>query len=234
MTLRQELQRAVHRNSIDFTGLLALLPRNRSATAAATARDNATQPRHWSAGATAGLEAGDQPEAALHTGPRPAHQTGDDPGQDDRARRGRAALSPMPGQLMAARLRADCATPSVPSASKRTTVTIDEDRPLGVSWNIPGTRGANASLIRRTDRGFRAGRLRDCAACHHVALLIPDFLLRLGLSPQTKVLDLTERVRCRGCRAKGRAIVSIKWRSQITSAKRRMWRSSVKARCRAP
>jgi hypothetical protein len=30
----------------------------------------------------------------------------------------------------------------------------------------------------------------DCAACHHVALLAPEFLLRLGLSPLTKVLDL--------------------------------------------
>ena len=30
----------------------------------------------------------------------------------------------------------------------------------------------------------------DCAACDHVALLTPDFLLRLGLSPQAKVLDL--------------------------------------------
>jgi hypothetical protein len=30
----------------------------------------------------------------------------------------------------------------------------------------------------------------DCATCHHVALLTPDFLLRLGLSPQAKVLDL--------------------------------------------
>jgi hypothetical protein len=26
----------------------------------------------------------------------------------------------------------------------------------------------------------------DCAACHHVALLAPDFLLRHGLTPQTK------------------------------------------------
>jgi hypothetical protein len=34
----------------------------------------------------------------------------------------------------------------------------------------------------------------DCAACHHVALLTPEFLLRLGLSPQAKVLDLKERV----------------------------------------
>jgi hypothetical protein len=31
----------------------------------------------------------------------------------------------------------------------------------------------------------------DCAACHHVALLTPDFLLRLR--PQAKVLDLKWR-----------------------------------------
>ena len=37
----------------------------------------------------------------------------------------------------------------------------------------------------------------DCAACLHVALLTPEFVRRLGLSPQTKVLDLKERVR--GC-----------------------------------
>jgi hypothetical protein len=52
----------------------------------------------------------------------------------------------------------------------------------------------------------------DCAACHHVALLTPEFLLWLGLSPQTKVLDLKWRVRCRGCGARKRAVVSIKWR----------------------
>jgi hypothetical protein len=52
----------------------------------------------------------------------------------------------------------------------------------------------------------------DCAACHHVALLTPEALLRAGLSPPTKVLDLKERLRCRGCGRKGRAMVSIKWR----------------------
>jgi hypothetical protein len=30
----------------------------------------------------------------------------------------------------------------------------------------------------------------DCAACHRVALLTPEWLLRFGLSPATKVLDL--------------------------------------------
>jgi hypothetical protein len=54
----------------------------------------------------------------------------------------------------------------------------------------------------------------DCAACHHVAVLAREFLLRLGLSPQTKVLDLKERIRCRGCGKRGRAVVSIKWRRQ--------------------
>jgi hypothetical protein len=38
----------------------------------------------------------------------------------------------------------------------------------------------------------------NCAACHHVALLRPDFLLRLGLNPRAKVLDLKGRVRSEG------------------------------------
>ena len=54
----------------------------------------------------------------------------------------------------------------------------------------------------------------DCAACHHVALLTPEALLRLGVGPASKVLDLKWRLRCRGCGGKGRAGVSIKWRGQ--------------------
>jgi hypothetical protein len=50
----------------------------------------------------------------------------------------------------------------------------------------------------------------DCAACYHVALLTQEVLLRAGLSPTAKVLDLKERLRCRGCGRKGRAVVSIK------------------------
>jgi hypothetical protein len=52
----------------------------------------------------------------------------------------------------------------------------------------------------------------DCAACHHVALLTPEALLRSGLSPGAKVLDIRGRLRCRGCGRKGRAVVSVKWR----------------------
>jgi hypothetical protein len=51
----------------------------------------------------------------------------------------------------------------------------------------------------------------DCAACSHTALLTPAFLARLGLGPRQKVLDLKDRVRCRGCGVRGRAVGSIKW-----------------------
>jgi hypothetical protein len=54
----------------------------------------------------------------------------------------------------------------------------------------------------------------DCAACQHIALLTPEALLRLGLRPSVKVLDLKGRLRCRGCGRKGRALVSVKWRAQ--------------------
>jgi hypothetical protein len=43
----------------------------------------------------------------------------------------------------------------------------------------------------------------DCAACHHVALLTPEFLLRLGLYPEAKVLDLKDRVRVPRLRSEG-------------------------------
>ena len=67
-------------------------------------------------------------------------------------------------------------------------------------------------LARIEDLG-RGDLLRvDCAACYHVALLTAESLLRLGLSLQAKVLDLKTRVRCRRCGARGRAVVSIKWR----------------------
>jgi hypothetical protein len=51
----------------------------------------------------------------------------------------------------------------------------------------------------------------DCAKCSHTALLTPASLARLGLEPRHKVLDLKDRVRCRGCGIRGRAVVSIKW-----------------------
>jgi len=51
----------------------------------------------------------------------------------------------------------------------------------------------------------------DCPACHHVALLTPEALSRLGLRPMAKVLDLAlrsavanaERGAGRWCRSSG-------------------------------
>jgi hypothetical protein len=40
----------------------------------------------------------------------------------------------------------------------------------------------------------------------------PQAAVRLIASGAMEVLDLKERLRCRGCGAKGRAVVSIKWR----------------------
>jgi len=37
-------------------------------------------------------------------------------------------------------------------------------------------------------------RSKNCTACHHVALLRPAALLKFGLSPAVKVLDLKGRV----------------------------------------
>jgi hypothetical protein len=42
-----------------------------------------------------------------------------------------------------------------------------------------------------------------CAVSHHVTLLTPAALLKLGLSQAAKVLDLKGRLRCRGCGKKG-------------------------------
>jgi hypothetical protein len=50
----------------------------------------------------------------------------------------------------------------------------------------------------------------DMASCRHVVFLTPAALLKLGLSPAAKVFDLKVPVRCRGCGARGRAVVSIK------------------------
>jgi hypothetical protein len=54
----------------------------------------------------------------------------------------------------------------------------------------------------------------DCAACSHTALLTPAFLAELGLKASRRVLDLKDRVRCRGCGVRGSAVVSIKWAKQ--------------------
>ena len=53
----------------------------------------------------------------------------------------------------------------------------------------------------------------DCAACGHTGFFHASTLARLGLKPRHRVLDLKDRVRCRGCGVRGRAVVSVKWES---------------------
>jgi hypothetical protein len=48
----------------------------------------------------------------------------------------------------------------------------------------------------------------DCAACHHVALLTAEALLREGLRPAAKLLDLKNPLRCRWCGANGRDVTN--------------------------
>jgi hypothetical protein len=55
----------------------------------------------------------------------------------------------------------------------------------------------------------------DCSACGHSALLSTAFLSRLGLNAQNRVVDLKNRVKCRGCGARGRAVISIKWAKSV-------------------
>ena len=54
----------------------------------------------------------------------------------------------------------------------------------------------------------------DCA-CSHTGLLTAESPLRLGRGNREKVLDLKDRVRCRRCSVRGRAVVSIKWAKEM-------------------
>ncbi len=47
--------------------------------------------------------------------------------------------------------------------------------------------------------------------CGHTETLTASMLTTAGVAPQDKIQDLTGRLRCRECDAKGRAVVSIKW-----------------------
>lgn len=51
-----------------------------------------------------------------------------------------------------------------------------------------------------------------CFACGHESLIPPStFLVRPGVSPDTPIVDLERRVRCRECNARGESLVSVKW-----------------------
>jgi hypothetical protein len=48
----------------------------------------------------------------------------------------------------------------------------------------------------------------------HDVLIPPNALLQgLRLAPTMRVLDLEPRLRCRECHARGKAVVSVRWRA---------------------
>jgi hypothetical protein len=52
----------------------------------------------------------------------------------------------------------------------------------------------------------------ECMACGHTEL-VPTIGLTAGLRlpPETRILDLEPRLRCRECDAKGKAVVTVRW-----------------------
>jgi hypothetical protein len=64
--------------------------------------------------------------------------------------------------------------------------------------NLKGARMLPLYAARIEDLGQGDFVKVDCAACHHVALLTPEALLRIGLRPVAKVLDVKARLREEG------------------------------------
>lgn len=56
----------------------------------------------------------------------------------------------------------------------------------------------------------------DCA-CGHIAELTLLNLKTAGIPPESKVLDLQRQLKCQSCRWRGRAVVSIRWSSNLLS-----------------
>jgi hypothetical protein len=50
----------------------------------------------------------------------------------------------------------------------------------------------------------------ECA-CGHIERLTVAMLTTAGVTPDAKVQDLPNRMRCRECDEKGRAVVTIRW-----------------------
>ena len=53
----------------------------------------------------------------------------------------------------------------------------------------------------------------ECAS-GHVTQLTEPMLATAGVAAEQKLLDLSARLRCRECDARGRAIVSVKWHEE--------------------
>jgi hypothetical protein len=55
----------------------------------------------------------------------------------------------------------------------------------------------------------------ECVACPNVGLLSGAYLLKLGLPPYSKLLELKRHTRCRGCGLRGRGVISIRWGKEV-------------------
>ena len=53
----------------------------------------------------------------------------------------------------------------------------------------------------------------ECA-CGHTERLTVAMLTTAGVTPDSKVQDLGNRMRCRACDEKGRAVISIRWAAE--------------------
>lgn len=58
----------------------------------------------------------------------------------------------------------------------------------------------------------------QCLLCKRGNLLAVDFIIRLGVSSQTKILDLTHLFRCQGCKWRGRASVAVEQSEGIANS----------------
>ena len=69
--------------------------------------------------------------------------------------------------------------------------------------------------LRRAIADLGAGDLVQIeCAFGHVTLLAAPMLATAGVAAEQKLVDLSARLRCRECDARGRAVVSVKWREQ--------------------
>lgn len=56
----------------------------------------------------------------------------------------------------------------------------------------------------------------ECGACGHSLPIAAATLSQgLRLGPDERILDLAPRLRCRECDARGKAVVSVRWRDPV-------------------
>jgi hypothetical protein len=86
--------------------------------------------------------------------------------------------------------------------------------------NRPPTISSGSSVpLYRASLSHLAPEDRVTVACigrRHFARLTPEYLRERGVSPQTLILDLTPRLRCKLCNELGRGMVGVEWPSRVS------------------